>query len=238
MPTTDFSTWMARIQARVVVRGGVSARPGQSVVAEIVGYPESLEAPIEVVLLKVLGKPDDPRTEVEKTLACADISEEFPKAVVSEVTGIPSVVQAADFQDRADLRQVPFTTIDPETARDFDDAVALEELPRGGHRLWVAVADVSHYLREGTALDHDLRQIQVQGPAFLSALAQFAGQGVHGAQAGQEGFVLLALAAHVASQGGGHAGIVEPVVRVDDCGREVHLGDGQAAVVVDAHHHG
>jgi ribonuclease R len=145
----------ARIQAKVVVRGGVSARPGQSVVAEIVGYPESLEAPIEVVLLKVLGKPDDPRTEVEKTLACADISEEFPTAVVSEVTGIPSVVQAADFQDRADLRQVPFTTIDPETARDFDDAVALEELPRGGHRLWVAVADVSHYLREGTALDHE-----------------------------------------------------------------------------------
>ena len=145
----------ARIQAKVVIRGGVSARPGQSLVAEIVGYPESVEAPIEVMLLKVLGSPDDPRTEVEKTLACADISEEFPAAVVSEVGQIPSVVQASDFHDRADLRAVPFTTIDPETARDFDDAVALEDLPRGGHRLWVAVADVSHYLREGTALDHE-----------------------------------------------------------------------------------
>jgi ribonuclease R len=145
----------ARIQAKVVIRGGVSARPGQSLVAEIVGYPESVEAPIEVMLLKVLGSPDDPRTEVEKTLACADISEEFPAAVVGEVSQIPSVVQPADFHDRADLRAVPFTTIDPETARDFDDAVALEELPRGGHRLWVAVADVSHYLREGTALDHE-----------------------------------------------------------------------------------
>ena len=145
----------ARIQAKVVIRGGVSARPGQSLVAQIVGYPESVEAPIEVMLLKVLGSPDDPRTEVEKTLACADISEEFPTAVVSEVSQIPSVVQPADFHDRADLRAVPFTTIDPETARDFDDAVALEELPRGGHRLWVAVADVSHYLREGTALDHE-----------------------------------------------------------------------------------
>ncbi len=145
----------ARIPSQVVVRGGISARPGQSVVAEIVGYPESPQAPIEVMLLKVLGSPDDPRTEVEKTLACADISEEFPAAVVSEVGRIPSVVQPADFHDRADLRKVPFTTIDPETARDFDDAVALEELPRGGHRLWVAVADVSHYLREGTALDHE-----------------------------------------------------------------------------------
>jgi len=145
----------ARIQAKVVIRGGVSARPGQSLVAQIVGYPESVEAPIEVMLLKVLGSPDDPRTEVEKTLACADISEEFPAAVVGEVSQIPSVVQPADFHDRADLRAVPFTTIDPETARDFDDAVALEDLPRGGHRLWVAVADVSHYLREGTALDHE-----------------------------------------------------------------------------------
>ena len=145
----------ARIQARVVIRGGVSAKPGQSLVAEIIGYPESPEAPIEVRLLKVLGNPDDPRTEVEKTLACADISDEFPSAVLSEVSQVPSAVQPGDHHDRADLRKVPFTTIDPETARDFDDAVALEELPRGGHRLWVAVADVSHYLREGTALDHE-----------------------------------------------------------------------------------
>jgi ribonuclease R len=150
----------ARIHAPVIVRGGISARPGQSVVAQIVAYPEAFDGPIEVNLIKVLGSPDDPRTEVEKTLACADISEEFPAEVVREVSEVPSVVQPTDFRDRADLRKVPFTTIDPETARDFDDAVALEELPRGGHRLWVAVADVSHYLREGTALD---REAQARG---------------------------------------------------------------------------
>jgi len=144
-----------RISAPVVVRGGISARPGQSVVAEIVGYPDTPDAPIEVSLLKVLGNPDDPRTEVEKTLACADISEEFPVAVAREAELAPRAVEPADFRDRTDLRAIPFTTIDPETARDFDDAVALETLPRGGHRLWVAVADVSHYLREGTALDHE-----------------------------------------------------------------------------------
>jgi ribonuclease R len=70
------------------------------------------------------------------------------------------VVEPADFHDRTDLRSIAFATIDPETARDFDDAVALESLPRGGHRLWVAVADVSHYLREGTALD---REAQARG---------------------------------------------------------------------------
>jgi len=68
---------------------------------------------------------------------------------------MPRKVEDADRRDRADLRDVPFMTIDPETARDFDDAVALQSLPGGIHRLWVAVADVSHYLREGTPLDKE-----------------------------------------------------------------------------------
>jgi ribonuclease R len=144
-----------RINASVVIRDGITARAGQSVVAEIIAYPTNPDAPIEVSLIKVLGDPDDPRTEVEKTLACADISDQFPAAVVEEVSHVPDSVVARDLQDRADLRHIPFTTIDPETARDVDDAVALETLPQGGHRLWVAVADVSHYLREGTALDHE-----------------------------------------------------------------------------------
>jgi ribonuclease R len=144
-----------RINASVLIRDGISARAGQAVVAEIVSYPASPDAPIEVSLIKVLGAPDDPRTEVEKTLACADISDEFPAAVKDEVAKFPDGVEPRDFRDRADLRALPFTTIDPETARDFDDAVALESLPQGGQRLWVAVADVSHYLREGTALDHE-----------------------------------------------------------------------------------
>ena len=166
-----------RIQAPVVIRGGISARKGQAVVAEIVGYPETPDAPIAVSLLKVLGSPDDPRTEVEKTLACADISDDFPDAVVHEVETVPSSVRPEDLRDRADLRAIPFTTIDPETARDFDDAVALESLPQGGHRLWVAVADVSHYLREGTALDNEAqaRGIRSHGrldsPGVAAALA-------------------------------------------------------------------
>jgi ribonuclease R len=101
----------------------------------------------------VLGDPDDPRTEVEKVLACADVDESFPDDVARIGAGVPTEVRDADRVDRTDLRDVPFTTIDPETARDFDDAVAIESLPGGGTRLWVAVADVSHYVREGTPLD-------------------------------------------------------------------------------------
>jgi ribonuclease R len=113
---------------------------------------------MEVAVLKVLGDPDDPRTEVEKILACADVTEEFPADVTRAAAHVPSEVRPNDRKDRVDLRHIPFTTIDPETARDFDDAVALEALPDGGHRLWVAVADVSHYVREGSPLDREARQ--------------------------------------------------------------------------------
>ena len=128
-------------------------------VAEITRYPDVADGPIEAEVLKVLGDPDDPRTEVEKVLACADVAEEFPDEVARIADGLPrEVAAAADRADRADLRHIPFTTIDPETARDFDDAVAIEKLPHGGTRLWVAVADVSHYVREGSPIDDEARR--------------------------------------------------------------------------------
>jgi ribonuclease R len=126
---------------------------GQAVVAEIRRYPDVADGPLEAEVLKVLGDPDDPRTEVEKVLACADVTEEFPEDAARIAEHLPREVRPAERADRADLREVPFTTIDPETARDFDDAVAIEKLPHGGTRLWVAVADVSHYVREGSPID-------------------------------------------------------------------------------------
>ncbi len=148
-----------RITGPVVLRGdGKAPKAGQAVVAEIVTYPAEPGAALEVQLLKILGSPDDPRTEIEKILACADISDEFPGPVRNAAAQVPRQVEPADRADRADLRHVEFVTIDPETARDFDDAVALESRPDHGHRLWVAVADVSHYVREGTALDREAEQ--------------------------------------------------------------------------------
>jgi ribonuclease R len=138
--------------------GAAGSLIGQSVVAEIKRYPDVADGPIEAEVLKVLGDPDDPRTEVEKVLACADVTEEFPENVARIAEHIPREVKPAEHADRADLRGVPFTTIDPETARDFDDAVAIEKLPHGGTRLWVAVADVSHYVREGSPLDEEAQR--------------------------------------------------------------------------------
>jgi ribonuclease R len=158
-PSLRFQPDDPRITEPVVLRGGVgSLRPGIAVVAEVVAYPSEANAAIEVSLVKILGTPESPRTEIEKILACGDIEDEFPPAVAQAAERTPKEVQEADLRDRADLRDVPFMTIDPETARDFDDAVALQILPGGIHRLWVAVADVSHYVAEGTALDKEARQ--------------------------------------------------------------------------------
>ena len=109
-------------------------------------------------MLKVLGDPDDPRTEVEKVLACADVEEGVPRRGGAHRRRAANDGARRRPDDRADLRHVPFTTIDPETARDFDDAVALEKLPHGGRALWVAVADVSHYVREGSPIDTEARR--------------------------------------------------------------------------------
>jgi ribonuclease R len=148
-----------RITEPVVLRGeGAPPRPGVAVVAKIIGYPTQADATLKVSLLKILGTPEEPRTEIEKILACGDIEDEFPAEVARAAEGMPDKVEAADLRDRADLRDVAFMTIDPETARDFDDAVALQSLPGGISRLWVAVADVSHYVREGTALDTEARK--------------------------------------------------------------------------------
>ncbi|MCG5051864.1 MAG: ribonuclease R [Myxococcales bacterium] len=132
------------------------ARVGQAVVAKIVSYPHHADEAIGVEVLKALGDPDDPRTEVEKILANAGIEDTFPGPVDAEAQALPSVVTEADRRDRADLRNLPFVTIDPETARDFDDAVCVERRSTG-YRLWVAVADVSHYVREGRPLDGEAR---------------------------------------------------------------------------------
>jgi len=146
-----------RISSRVFLEGEVpSSTVGKAVVAEIIEYPQSEREAMSARLLAVLGAPDDPKTEIAKILACEEVEESFPAAVEQEACTVPDVVTPADLVDREDLRDVPFVTIDPETARDFDDAVCVEPGPEPGQlRLWVAVADVSHYVRPGTAIDRE-----------------------------------------------------------------------------------
>ena len=135
----------------------VRGEDGQAIVAEIVQFPSGPDEPMVARVTRILGDSDDPRTEVMKTLVCAEIPLEFPDEVRQAGERAPTTVSATDELDRVDLRDRAFLTIDPETARDFDDAVCVEDGPHGLERLWVAVADVSHYVRPGTALDTEAR---------------------------------------------------------------------------------
>jgi ribonuclease R len=151
---------------RVALDGSTQGRDGDAVVVEITRYPTVAGSGLEARLLKVLGDPDDPRTEIEKILACAAVPTEFPPEALQQAEQTPQQVGANDLADRIDLRDRRFCTIDPETARDFDDALCIEDGPHGGPRVWVAVADVSHYVRWGDALDREaiIRSVSVYLP--------------------------------------------------------------------------
>jgi ribonuclease R len=143
--------------------GGV--RLGDCVVAEITEYPTASRPRLAARILRVLGPPDDPATEIEKIIACADIPTDFPVAVMAQAETTATEVSEVDLADRIDLRDREFLTIDPETARDFDDAVCIEKGPHGP-RVWVAVADVSHYVRPNDPLDREaaIRGVSVYLP--------------------------------------------------------------------------
>ncbi len=141
-------------------------KDGDAVVIEITRYPDPLNKQLGGKVLKVLGDPEDPRTEIEKILGVAVIPIEFPEDVLAQAKRTPQELTSADLADRIDLRDRRFCTIDPETARDFDDALCIEDGPHGGPRVWVAVADVAHYVRWGDPLDREsaIRGVSVYLP--------------------------------------------------------------------------
>lgn len=104
-------------------------------------------------VVEVLGDPEEPGVDVEVVLRHFGIREPFPDAVLAAANRFPEDPGEEDWRDREDLRQAVTVTIDSASARDFDDAIAVERTAAGGFRLGVHIADVSHYVREGTPLD-------------------------------------------------------------------------------------
>ena len=132
------------------------ARAGEVVVAEILEQPSEHREPIARIK-QVLGSATDPGIEIEIALRKHDLPFEFSAAARRQAERLPDEVRAADRKGRVDLTALPLVTIDGETAKDFDDAVYCERVD-GGFRLFVAIADVSHYVRDGDALDADARE--------------------------------------------------------------------------------
>lgn len=145
-----------KIQQEVLVAPGKQggARHGQFVQVKIEQWPSNFRlAQGEVV--EVLGDYMAPGMEIEVALRSYDIPHEWPTAVVKEAAKLKPEVAEKDKEKRIDLRDLPLVTIDGEDARDFDDAVYAEARKGGGWRLIVAIADVSHYVKVGSALDEE-----------------------------------------------------------------------------------
>ena len=133
------------------------ATEGQVVVARITTRPSDKTQPVGAIV-QVLGEYLAPGMEIDIAIHNYGIRRDWPDAVQDEVQALSPEVAEKDKLNRVDLRHLPLVTIDGEDARDFDDAVYCEWKESGGWRLWVAIADVSHYVQPGSALDDEASQ--------------------------------------------------------------------------------
>ncbi|QEA14297.1 ribonuclease R [Comamonas flocculans] len=134
-----------------------SASVGQVVVVQLTEPPALHGQPVGRVV-EVLGEIDDPGMEVEIAVRKYGVPHVFSDACLAQAQALPDQVREADWQGRVDLSDVPFVTIDGEDARDFDDAVYCAPMRLGRAKAWrllVAIADVSHYVDSGGAIDAD-----------------------------------------------------------------------------------
>ncbi len=132
------------------------AKSGDVVVVEIVEQPSPQREAIARVV-EVLGGYTDPGMEIEIALRKHDLPHEFSLAARKQAGKLPAAIDASDRVGRVDLTALPLVTIDGETAKDFDDAVWCARKGQG-FRVIVAIADVSHYVKDGDALDRDARE--------------------------------------------------------------------------------
>jgi ribonuclease R len=151
------SAWLEPDDSRLrgpIVLGGVpkTANDGSAAVVTITRFPEFANENPEGELVSVLGVPGDPNVEVAKILVREQVNEQHPEPAVREAEAMAARLARAVPPGRRDLRDVPLPTIDPEDARDHDDAVWVEKIARG-YRAWVAIADVSESVQAGSALD-------------------------------------------------------------------------------------
>ncbi len=136
---------------------GRKANLGDKVVVELREW-ESRHSNPEGEIIEVLGAPDEEGVDMLSVLRQYNLPLHFPKAVLHEAHAIGNVVHAKDLADRLDCRANNVITIDPDDAKDFDDAICLEKVSAEQWRLWVHIADVSHYVKPGTALDEESRK--------------------------------------------------------------------------------
>src|SRR5205807_25183 len=131
-----------------------TARSGDKVVVRLEPW-ESRHVSPEGEIVEVLGPSSAPGVDMLSIIRKFHLPTEFPRAVTDEAEQIPETVDASIWEGREDLREQFIVTIDPDDARDFDDAINVERINGGGWKLGVHIADVSHYVAPGTQLDRE-----------------------------------------------------------------------------------
>ena len=133
------------------------AEQGDVVVVHIEDWPARADSPFGKVI-KVLGKPGEHDTEIHAILAEYGLPAEFPIEVETFAQKIDTSIEESEIAKRRDMRDTLTFTIDPKDAKDFDDALSFKKLENGNYEIGVHIADVSHYLQEGTILDDEAYQ--------------------------------------------------------------------------------
>ncbi len=132
----------------------LNAKTNDVVVAEIVKYSTDSKA-AEGKVISVLGRKGDPGVDMLTILSKYALPAEFPEKVIEYTDNIPSEITPEELEKRRDLTGETIVTIDGADAKDLDDAVTVEKLPNGNYKLGVHIADVTHYVREGSILDEE-----------------------------------------------------------------------------------
>ena len=132
---------------------GLRAKSGDKVVCKILSYPKR-KSP-EGIITKILGRQFDKNTELKSILYTYKLNEKFPKPVIADAENLSPNLTKQDLNGRKDFRKTLTMTIDGEDARDFDDAISIEKLKDGNYLLGVHIADVSHYVKMGDAIDRE-----------------------------------------------------------------------------------
>ena len=152
-PERTVAVW-DRGWAREIQLPADGAQPGDLVAVRIRRYPAPGQ-PVIGEVTSVFGPADAPRAELLAVLAKYSIRDEFPPAAVAQAEAAPAAVAASELGSREDHRGRLILTMDPEDARDHDDAIEAAELPDGGFEIGVHIADVSHYVPPGTPVDEE-----------------------------------------------------------------------------------
>jgi ribonuclease R len=143
-----------RVGAKPVEVASVEDLDGMIVNVEILDFPENGERATGRVI-EILGHPNDFGVDVEVVIRKHHIPHHFPREVLDQAQSFSGTIRADELAGREDFRGMDVVTIDGETARDFDDAVWVEQLANGNYALHVHIADVSHYVRPGTPIDEE-----------------------------------------------------------------------------------